>query len=184
MALNDVPLAGQTLAVTRAPINQNFTTINTAFLVNHVEYGLADQGKHKFLQFPQQAAAPATAATELAMYTKDVTGSPQLFIRRQSSGTEIDFTSATTAVDGQTTLPSGITFKWNTVAGTGNTAVAITFTTPFTTACYNVQVTSNIASGGGCPQVSNITVNGFTLYARRIGTDTATGNYTFLAIGV
>ena len=38
MALNNVPLSGQSLGVTRVPINQNFSVIDADFSVDHVAY--------------------------------------------------------------------------------------------------------------------------------------------------
>ena len=62
MALINVPLAGQSLGITRDPVNNNFSTINSAFLVDHVEYNTAGQGKHNKVTFPVQGGAPAFTA--------------------------------------------------------------------------------------------------------------------------
>ena len=62
MALNQVPQPGQDLQPTQAPILANFATINAAFLVDHGEYALANQGLHNKITFPVQAAHPATGA--------------------------------------------------------------------------------------------------------------------------
>ena len=52
MALNNVPLSGQSLNVSRPLISQNFTTIDTAFSQDHVGYGSGTQGQHKQITFP------------------------------------------------------------------------------------------------------------------------------------
>lgn len=70
MALTILPNAGQDLLVTRDAIRNNFQTLDTAFNVNHVDYGNANQGKHNFVSMPYQATSPATAAGELAIYSQ------------------------------------------------------------------------------------------------------------------
>ena len=193
MALNDVPLAGQTLAVTRAPINQNFTTINTAFAVNHVEYGLGDQGKHKFLQFPQQAAAPTTSPTELALYVKGVAGNPQMFMRRHTDGTEIDFTSYEAGPPGWLRLPNGLLVKWGisaAVSNTGTFAMPVSATIPvFGSAPFMVYMTLEFngssfnATAALWDQLTTTnTVIGYSVRAD-LGAG-STGTIAWLAIGI
>lgn len=41
----------------------------------------------------QQSAGPATSATQLGIYVKEVSGQPELFYRKASSGTEVQLTS-------------------------------------------------------------------------------------------
>lgn len=118
MALNNVPLSGQTLNDTRDPIRNNFSTINTAFLQDHVEYNLAGQGKHNRVTMPIQVGDQPTTATEMALYTKNVAGIPQLFLRRNTNGAVIDLSSmaynftSSTIINGYGRLPGGILMKW------------------------------------------------------------------------
>ena len=58
MALNNVPLAGQTLGQTQAPINQNFAVIDTAFQVDHEDYNTTNQGMHNRVSFLTQSPVP------------------------------------------------------------------------------------------------------------------------------
>lgn len=131
MALNDVPLSGQTLAATRNPINQNFSLINTAFLVDHVEYNISGAGKHNKITFPVQAGAPTYAAGEEGLYNlsynNGTTTINELFVHKQtSSGTqEIPFTSSIISQNaavgnntaGWTYLPSGVLLRWESPSG-------------------------------------------------------------------
>lgn len=133
MALNDTPLSSQSLNVTQNPIRQNFITIDSAFSVDHESYGSANVGKHKQTTFPVLSAGPTTLANEMAVYTKNVSGVPQLFLRRQNSGAEIDFSSATSATTGETTLPSGIKLKWGIGSTAGTGLATIVFANAFTT---------------------------------------------------
>lgn len=138
MALNNVPLPGQTLAQTRDPIRNNFSVIDTAFSVNHVSYNDSDQGKHKFITFPNQLANPALpAANEINIFAKDLAGTPQLYLQR-TAGTPLPFTAATLAgalgATGFTSLPSGILLKWGRQGAAPNGVAAVVFdaTVPFT----------------------------------------------------
>lgn len=122
-------------------ITANFQEINTFTAVNHVAFNDADQGKHKFLQMPEQSSAPTTAANEGGLYTKEVSGATQLFFREESSGTERQITSAFTAsTNGSCTIPGGLLIQWGLASGVGNDST-ITFNTAFSTAVYNIQLT-------------------------------------------
>ena len=120
MALNDVPLASQTLAATQNPIRQNFSTINTAFEVDHVAYGAANQGMHAKISLPVQAAAPAFGAGILGIYTllNAITGKNEMVIDKETTpGTmTVPFTASVLSNNNNppmgsefwTMLPSGI----------------------------------------------------------------------------
>jgi hypothetical protein len=66
-----------------------------------------------------ETTAPATAASEGALYTKDTSGQPELFFREESSGDEVQVTSGgsvapnisqeTFLIDGAFVAPTGIT---------------------------------------------------------------------------
>lgn len=125
MALNNVPLAGQSLAVTRVPINANFATIDAAFLVDHVDYNVAGQGKHNQVTLPVQAASPGTLATEIAVFSRlsTLTAINEFCMRRQANGSVIEMTSSLNSPTGWTFLPSGILLKWGAAASAGGATV-------------------------------------------------------------
>lgn len=50
----------------------------------------------QYVKLPQQGSAPTTASNEIAIYSKDVGGTSELFIRNESNGTEMQATSAGT----------------------------------------------------------------------------------------
>lgn len=181
MALTVTPNTGQNLNQTLNPIQTNFGTINAAFLVNHVEYGIAGQGKHKFVTMPEQGADPATAANEMAIYTKDVAAVTQLFLRNENNGSVVDFTSKDiTLANSGTTLPSGIILKWGrgaTVAG----LATVNFTTPFPTGILTVY--GSLSTTAGAPGLAaNIRLYGYTVNTMNIITNTD-ANFCWLAIG-
>jgi hypothetical protein len=127
MALNNVPLAGQTLGVTRVPINQNFSVIDTAFQVDHVDYNTIQQGMHNKTSFPTQSSIPAPQAGIVQLYSQvsAITGQPELVFTHQAGSTApsaaqiVEFTSAGWTNPGWTRLPSGILLKWHSGIGFG-----------------------------------------------------------------
>jgi hypothetical protein len=130
VALNNVPLTGQTLGVTRVPINQNFSVIDTAFQVDHVDYNIAGQGQHNKVSFPTQNPVPAPQAGIVQLYSviSVITGQPELVFTHQAGSTApigaqiVEFTSAGWTNPGWTRLPSGIMFKWASQIGFGGNA--------------------------------------------------------------
>ena len=95
--------SGKTLNQTRNPILQNFTSINSAFNVNHGDFGAPDAGKHKFLQMPEQGMAPTTAVNEAALYAAVgvSSGVTELFFRRENNNANpIAFTEGLAAQRG------------------------------------------------------------------------------------
>jgi hypothetical protein len=134
VALNNVPLSGQTLNITRVPINQNFSVIDTAFQVDHVDYNISGQGQHNKVSFPIQNPVPATQAGILQLYSQlsAITNQPELVFTHQAGSTAptaaqiVEFTSAGWSNPGWTRLPSGIMFKWHANIGfAGNATVTI-----------------------------------------------------------
>jgi hypothetical protein len=118
MALNNVPLSGQTLGQTQAPINQNFSVIDTAFQVDHEDYNTTNQGAHNRISFLTQSPVPAPQAGIVQMYAQlsAFTSQPELVFGRQIGATGpslVEFTSAGWANPGWTRLPSGILLKWH-----------------------------------------------------------------------
>jgi len=121
MALNDVPLSGQTLNTSRVPINQNFSVIDTAFAVDHVPYNIAGQGQHNKVSFPTQNPVPAQQVGICQLYSQisAITGEPELVFTHQAGSTAptvaqiVEFTSAGWTNPGWTRLPSGILLKWH-----------------------------------------------------------------------
>lgn len=107
MTYTILPNSGQSLGVTRAPINTNFSLIQSVFATNHIGFNNTGAGKHTLIQFPIPQTTPVTAANEIAIYPKIVSSVPQLFFRPQSAGTEVQLTNAIT--------PAGFTPTFNPV---------------------------------------------------------------------
>jgi len=189
----DIPQPTDLKSVSQNDILNNFQAIKAAFDINHVTFDLADQGKHNYISLPEQAAGPATAANELAVYSKEstLTSVAELFVRKESSGDEIEFTSATSATPGWTRLPSGILLKWGASTKTGAQTVTlpVAATVPVFTTIFSVQLTPVAAGGTDVDTfvrvVSFAAGTGFNVYASpRSTTGTKAVNFEYLVIGV
>jgi hypothetical protein len=88
---SQIPQPGDIISASQGQLLANFDQLNQKWAVNH--YGLdpatANDGKHKFVTLPEQSAAPTTGADEVAIYSKDVGGSTQVFVRYPNDGSEI-----------------------------------------------------------------------------------------------
>lgn len=197
MALNNVPVAGQSLGASRDLINQNFSVIDTAFTVNHVAYndGSGLQGKHKFVQFPVQAAIPSLTAGDITLYNKlpaspyPQTGVNELFIVK-ANGTTTPITARAASTNGWSYLPSGILLKWGTTTSiNASSPFAYTYPTgssiPVFSNVFSVQLT---VVDGSPPydtvvtlQTGTIATTGFSVVYT--GTPPSSTVVTYLAIG-
>lgn len=142
---NAIPQSTDIIATSQSQILENFAQINTVVAVNHQTFGEVGEGKHKFLQMPEQGAAPATAVNEAGLYsavgaTSTVT---ELVFRRENNGTAIAFTECSPGASGWTRLPSGILMQWATVSIVNSST--FNFPIAFPTACYSVQLTSYVS---------------------------------------
>ncbi len=146
---------GSTLVGTRDQIRTNFDIIRDDFAINHVGYDETGEGKHKFLQMPEQASAPASAANEGAFYAKDATGT-NIFYRAESSGEEYQLTTvsdgniATFATNttyvadhdgGWTFLPGGLIMMYGLRDSLSSGNNTVTFPFAFPTAVFCVTTT-------------------------------------------
>jgi len=176
MALIVTPNSGQNLNQTLVPIQSNFGTINTAWNVNHVEYGVTGQGKHKLVTMPVNASPTPTLPAEMSLYTQLVSGIPQMFLQPQTGGTPINFTGATVNTGNDTaTLPSGIILKWGLATTVGTTAT-VTFTVPFPHHRLAI-FTSSLDLG------VQFSVFSWTLSSATIYSSTANKSFYWFAIG-
>ncbi len=196
MALTPVPNSGQTLADSRPVIFNNFSVISTAFEVDHVAYNDANQGKHNKATFPQQAAAPVTAANEVALYSRlsTLSGVSELVIRKQSSGTSYEFTSALAANVGWTRLPSGILLKWGNsttpAGGLGTYTFPAAANIPAFTQVFSVQITTfynqpTDAPANGFVRLVTYNAAGFDVFGSpRVTIGPLNVSFQYLAIGI
>lgn len=152
------PNSGGTLVGTRDTIRGNFEIIQNRFNDNHVDFN-DGAGKHKFLQMPEQASAPTTAADEAGFYAKVGTNPAQanLFFRGESDGYEYQLTKAIQAEtatfgatdNGWTMLPGGLLMQYGIVTNPGTSGtVTFPFAYPSGNAPWSIFLQLRHASAG------------------------------------
>lgn len=190
MAYNEnIPKASQNPSQSQGQILDNFLEINTAFNTNHGNFNAGNQGKHSFLQMPEQSSPPPTGANEMALYTKEssLTSLAEMFIRREN-GTEIEFTSSLGAANGWTRLPSGILLKWGT--SNGNGAHTTNFPTGTTIPAFVAVYTGFVVTFDSTPTPNTfatfqgVSITGINVFgSRRVDKNSTDTTYTYLVIG-
>lgn len=183
---NAIPQAADLLSQSQDDILNNFVSIKTLVDVNHVTFDAINQGKHNFVEFPEQVVVPVTIANEVGLYGRAsaITGTTELVYVSEASATRVEFTSSVKNVVGYAVLPSGIIYKWGTGLIAPNAALVVNFCNdpgvPAFTNVYNIQ-TSMVGNVG---ETGNIYVQANNLLTVTLA-HTGAGNrqYYYLAIG-
>lgn len=186
-----IPASGQSLGFTKQKIQDNFTNYFNVMSINHVAPNASGEGKHKFVQMPQQVAAPSTAVNEIALYSKDSTIGTALFFRQESNGTEVQLTGLDPiiATEGCSFLPGGLLIQWGSIASTSTHPNEVTFPVAFSTVIYSIQVTPfKTVAGGSVPFSVYYTLSAMSPLAKfninTIQTVTTTIGFNWIAIGI
>lgn len=189
----NIPVATDDLSVSQPQIQANFLAIFNAFNLNHGSFNdVTNQGKHVFVEMPNQnAAPPTTIANETGLYTNSstYTNQPELFFIKQNGTTApsplntangYEITSSNYTSPGWTRLPSGILLKWGTFSGTTPYTLVfdVSATNPQFANCYNVQLTSTFSTA------EYFTVTNLTNLQCVITSNLSTAQGYYLAIGV
>lgn len=193
MALNNVPLPGQNLLNTRDLISGNFTTIDQGFLVDHVDYNTAGQGKHEKVTFPNNPAAVFLAG-EMGLFNQTAApfNRPDIWVTRGLAA-PYNMTGYVNnnagATNGFTVLPSGILMVWGASVISAGGQVTITYSAAvpgfpgFTTWWAPPQLTRT----GAIAVVNNfVALGGFngttlTAFSSQLGNGV---NFSWLAWGI
>ena len=178
----DAPSASQSQLLT------NFQQVNTIFALNHYAFNDATaglRGMHRAVVLEAQAAGPATSATQGALYSKIISGQPNLVWRRLNSGPEIQMTSNLTpiiAATGYTMIPGGLVLQWGTVHVAGGSSANIPFPLVFGAVPYSITVTTIRSAGAG---TMNIYVLNGSVTATKFQTESTGGAHDiyWMAIG-
>jgi hypothetical protein len=196
MALNNVPLTGQSLGVTRVPINQNFSVIDTAFSVDHVSYNTSGQGKHNQVTLPVQAGAPTFATGDNGIYNLALSGVNEIYLHKQSAAGTKEIPMTASILDtvanpaaysgGYTWLPSGIFLNWGRPTSLGG-IVTVTMANPPPNGIINVLV-SPFSATGGVTQITQVSLQNIisnSQFSVNLGVNgaVATATFTYLVIG-
>jgi hypothetical protein len=111
----NIPQPTDQISDSQNDLLNNFQSINTLINVNHVTFDDPNQGKHAFVEMPQQAGAPATAIGEVGLFclaSAFNAGAPTLVYRTENNGPSVEIASALKNVPGWTFLPSGLLIKY------------------------------------------------------------------------
>lgn len=180
---SNIPQPGDNPSQSQGQILDNFIQIATAFNLNHGLFNDAAEGKHRFMQMPEQSSAPTTGANEGALYTADSGTQPDLFYRNESNGSSQQITNTSPSLVGSNyawTFSDGLALRFGTVAHSG-TSTTVTFSTAFATAAYIVLITPI----GSAALISGYNAQGLGLssfFLRSVGSG-AGQNFYYLAIG-
>ena len=150
---NSIPGPMDFLSDSQQQMLNNFAQLDVTMAKNHYDFSdnTTNNGKHKFLQMPEQGAAPVTAVNEAAFYSKVGTDPSEtnLFFRAENSGFEYQLSraiSASTArfatTQGWTFLPGKLLVQWGQLTNP-QTSGSILFATDninFTTAVYQIML--------------------------------------------
>lgn len=135
MAYNpNIPQPTDIIANSQADLLANFTAINDLININHQTFGAPNEGKHKFLQMPEQNMVPFTAVNEAALYAAvgASSGQAELVFRRENNGTSIPFTECLADSTGWTRDASGILYKWGNSSAQGLQTITFNAQVPYT----------------------------------------------------
>jgi hypothetical protein len=64
----NIPQATDLISVSQNDLLQNFQAVDAAWNINHDDFNSATQGKHKFVEMPNQGADPGGAAAEFTLF--------------------------------------------------------------------------------------------------------------------
>lgn len=200
----NIPQPTDLLSQSQSDLLNNFQALQTLIDINHVDFASGDQGKHKWVTFPVQAAIPPAGsgflAGELGLYNavNATTTHSELYINKTNQITVVQVpmtasslsTNSAPASNGGfwTYLPSGLVL----IGGNGGPSSGLTTVTltvgPALTQILTVLV---CPAGGGTSDVNfavrlvDITSpSTFRIYVSpRTTVGSGTGAFQFLAIG-
>jgi len=96
-------------------ILNNFIALEATIQLNHADINGADDGKHKYVTFPQQAASPVTAGNDINIVNRHSvrTARSELWlVDNIAPANDFPFTAGLKADTGWCYLPSGQILKW------------------------------------------------------------------------
>lgn len=186
------PLATDDISVSQGDLQNNFLAVDGAWSVNHVALNLPDEGKHKYITFPNQTWSagvfpPATVATEVGLYAE----SGNLYFRPagQALGVHTNdvklFGEGSLLASGWCRLPIGLQMAWGEINITSGTVYtfAHTFTAP--NLPFSITITP-ISSGTTKTMCSayDVTPTGFKATSYNANANFTNVNAYYLAIGI
>ncbi len=103
----NVPNTGQTLGQTKNPIRNNFNSLRSTLAQDHIDVNATGAGKHTVIHFPNAVStSPATLLNEVALYSKDISGTPFLFYQGPNQMASAPDIQVTTGLSPQSFTPT------------------------------------------------------------------------------
>lgn len=171
-----IPNATDLISVSQGDLKNNFTTLNTAWNVNHIGFNATGAGKHSMVEMPV-TTDPATTASEGAIYTKAAGGRTELFYRGASSGPIIELSVIKAWASFNGTNGALIdSYNISGVVRNGAGDYTVTFVTALQNANYGVVVTPamNSFSIGAIPGVNTLTTANFKILTKSLTSNSGT----------
>lgn len=186
----NMPLSNQKINNTTSLIRNNFDELFTRLQNDHISINDATTGKrltHKQVTL-NAGVAPTTAATQIALYSKQVAGITELFLRRESNGNEIALSSGGLTPNkvtngGYTFIAGGLVELWGQIT-IGNVPVALPNPgTAVISAIYSVQITLRTITNNITCGITNIGPgNSFTPFTKDSNNNNTTASVWYRAI--
>ena len=142
---NSIPAANDDPSVSQGEIQQNFASIQLLVDKNHVDFGDANYGKHKYTSLVKQSAVPTGIVDECNLYSKVVSGATEQFFTPDATKNEYQITSSDSSrfarfatndendpnnFTGWTFLPGGLILNYGSKKLSGSSG-SIVFAKPF-----------------------------------------------------
>lgn len=194
----NIPQSTDILSQSQGDILGNFQALDVWVVVDHVDFGSPDEGKHNKVTFVVQSPAPSFLGGEIGLYNflSPLTGVDELYIANQAGiTTQLSASTLSTNanpgnnVSGWTYLPSGILLKWGNGNANGNTAITFPVgpTIPVFTNVMSMQISTFANSAVDTDtfvRLSAFTNVGFNVFgSARTSMVSVAGAFQYLAIG-
>lgn len=179
-----IPQPGDLISQSQVDILNNFTSIGTAFDVNHVDFNQSGAGKHFKVEMPNQSPGPTGVAGQATIYANGgdiwaIKGAGTAYQLTDGASGNVDSTST----NGSSFLPGGMIIKWGTstiIGGTNN--IGVTYTTSMPAATFTANGTLNTNAAGA---LYTIGINGKSLTGFTINVNpTPPGNLTIFWVAI
>lgn len=186
---NNIPQPSDRPSDSQDDLLQNFQALKVFLDRNHVAIidptTNTSEGKHKFLQMPEQAADPATAVNEGGLYVKETNSRATLYWRNENNGNAVQLTRGvpTKSATGETYLPGGIILKWGIGTFPNSNQVTINYGGTAYASIYQVVATLSTANSFADREKFNISDVGTTSFKAWVKNST-NANVRWFAIGV
>ncbi len=185
----NIPQPATAIRISQNDLLVNFQQILATFQVNHAAFNGATPGRHAAVQFVQQAADPATAANEFALYAKNsiLTGQLELFTRRANSGQVVSITESVAATPGYTRTSSGMLIQWGTDVAAAGAQIKV-LPAPMATILamwFTIQTAGGVDANRFIELNGPFALNTYNIFAGVRNANNVAGacNYYYVAIG-